>query len=166
MKERKFIRWYWALHLFALLSALSLLPLIWIGNVPEENRHSVLILCGGLFWGFFFLEMLTLIPCSKLYWHLRQAHRRTKIHWRGDVRIGAISFFKNREGLFSDLIAFALTVTTLALYFLRVSNSWIVIFLVVLTLLSLNMRCLLNGRNRNLYLKLKKERRTHRDETN
>ena len=166
MKERKFIRWYWALHIFALLSALSLLPLIWIENVPEENRHSVLILCGGLFWGFFLLEMIALIPCGKLYWHLRQTHRRTKIYWRGAVRTGAFSFCKNREGLFADLIAFALTVTTVALYFLRVSNSWIVILLVVLTLLSLNMRCLLNGRNRNLYLKLKKERRTHRDETN
>lgn len=166
MKEKKFLGLYWSLYIFALLSSASLLPIIWIDKVPEEDKRSMLIICGGLFWGFFFIEMLSLIPCSKLYWSLRQTHRRTKVYWRGGIHIGAISFFKNREGMIADAIAFIFTAATVTLYFLKAADGWIVILLVVLTMLSLNIRCLLNGRNRNLYLKLKKERRNQKDEAN
>lgn len=163
-KEKKYLIWYRLLYVFAGISALSLLPLIWVNSIEETRRKVFIVLCGASFWGFLGLELLCLIPCSILYWYLRQIHRLDKVYWRGEVRIGVISFLKNREGLFADLFALVATVSTVILYFLKVQKSWIVIPFVVLTLFSWNLRSLLNGKNRNLYLKIKKARRRANNE--
>lgn len=164
MKEKKYLIWYRLLYVFAGLSALSLLPLIWIDMIEESRRKLFVIFCGVSFWGFLGLEMLCLIPCTILYWHLKETHRRDIVNWSGKVRTGAIAFMKNREGLFADVFALVVTIVTVVLYLLKIEASWVVIPFVVLTLFSWNLRTLLNGKNRNLYLKIKKARRRANNE--
>lgn len=158
MKEKKYLIWYRLLYVFALLSSLSLLPLIWLGLVPEDHRSGVKLLCGVSFWGFLGLEMLCLIPCSAYGAHLRKANLSRKVYWRGNVSLGLISFAKNRAGLFADAAAIIVTTVTAVLYLLHVQTSSIVLPTIALTLLCWNFRSLLNGKNRYLYLKIIKSK--------
>lgn len=154
MKEKKFLVWYRLLYVFASVSALSLLPLIWVNQLAAESKKVIIILCGAFFWGLLGMELLCLIPCSVQYEQLSRRCRLTKPYWRGKVRVGVTSFFKNREGMIADIAAIVLAVTAILLYLFKVETSWIVIPCVVLTLFSWNLRCLLNGKNRYLYLRI------------
>lgn len=158
MRERKFLIWYRLLYVFATLSAMSLFPLIWVSHIQEDSRSTFLVLCGALFWGFLLAELLCLIPCSALYWHLRQIHRRDKVFWRGKVTVGLIAFAKNRIGFVSDIVAIVISIATVALYLLNVQSRWLVIPAISFTIFCWNIRSLLNGKNQNLYLKIKKSK--------
>lgn len=159
MRVQRFLLWYRLLYIFAFLSAISPLPIIWVGDLDSETRKRILWAVGACFWVGFLLELLLLIPCSHEYWYIRQKLQRVRIPWRGDVRIGVLSFARDLKGLISDIIALLLVILVTILFFLRVKISWIVIPAVTMALFSINLRCLLNGKNRNLYLKIQKQRR-------
>ncbi len=154
MTERKFEIWYRLLYVFAVLSACSLLPLIGINSLPLDSRDGLMLACGVFFWGFFLLELIYLFLCKRLRKNLAENYENIQVVWNGKINLGIAAMSRDSIGRYADIAAMGITIITLVLYIADVQNEWVVIPLIVLTILSWNARCLLNGKNRNLYKKI------------
>ena len=165
MTERKFEIWYRLLYVFAVLSACSLLPLIDLYKVPSGFRDLLMRVCGICFWGFLLLECVFLWLCRKLRQSLIGKYESTKIIWNGAIKPGITAISRDTIGRYADITALGITIITIILYIADVQSEWIVIPLIVLTFLSLNARCLLNGKNRNLHIKINTSKTKGKKET-
>lgn len=107
-----------------------------------------------LVWGSVIMEIVMIIQCQRIRKAMEFKLFKSKaIH---DSYPGIISFAKNREGVIADIVLFASAIFVALMLQLHVETAWMVLSGVFLFFLSLNMHCLLNGRNYRYYKAYKK----------
>lgn len=162
MREKRFVAWYWIRLLLAVLSVCAVLPILWIGAIPKDIQPLALKACGGMFWGSLLLELITLVPSSLLYRSLEPEYKKVKIRWRGAARMGIVSFCRTTSGMIVDAATVILSMFVIFLYASDAQNAWLIIPMIVLALLAWNLHALINGKNRYLYLKIKRAHQKRR----
>lgn len=126
--------------------ALLLIPLF-------ENPDVVNYILAGVFWLAIIAECILFRICTIERMKYEKIY---KIQHRQKLPIGLITFISNAEAVIADtvLLFSALSLTAIAIFQIR--SNWFILLVIVLLFLSLNLHCILNGRNYRYYKWYKK----------
>lgn len=124
-----------------------------VTNVYDGGIRKVLVyVVACLFWVGVICGFLLFFKANSLRKAIERKNRRNNKDISLDSRIGVVSFFKNREAKFCDVLLFASAILFAVLTVLKIEIEWLIIISATLLFLSFSLHCFLNGKN-YMYIK-------------
>lgn len=155
MQERRFVAWFNAVFAMAGVGWLALLSISFLHMIKEPLQTYLSYVIAGCFWGSLLVELLAVWQCGRCRKLLRKSGSIEKNGWRA---VGILSFGRNREGTIADLCMICAGLVVTVLIVLKVNTVWLVMGSVLLLFLTIQLHCLLNGKNYR-YMKLLNKKR-------
>jgi len=132
-------RWFWFSFTSFFISSAAILLMPYGSFEPDGNRQLAFSLA-GVFWLFFVLGFLFLIPIGK-----QRRNDRRYLYYSG---FPFFRFFSNKPAVFFDVLLIAGIVTlAVSLFVIRTLPGWVTLTGTFATVLSLKMHGLFNGKN-------------------
>lgn len=145
MHARKFKQYFkcTVAMVFVAFAALLCIPLLQSHEIGRNKTLSYVL--AGIFWASILLEQIFLHKCSSERKQIRNRSRRKRR--KECAEEGLMRFFKTRESIVAAIICFISTMMTVGLAVFQIQTRGAVIISVAMWFLSLNLYCLLNGKN-------------------
>lgn len=124
-----------------------------ITDIYGDGISRVMVyVVAGVFWIGIICGFALFFKTNSLRRLIERKNRSSDILTSPNSKIGAISFFKNREAGVCDVVLFLSALLFAILIIFKIDVEWLVIISATLLFLSFNLHCFLNGKN-FIYLK-------------
>lgn len=138
------------------LSSVSLFLIPFADINGQGIQKAFAYVAAAVFWSGFILEIIFVFASSCD----RKKIEKKRVDAGGEpskkTGVGAITFFSNRLAAAADSIFIVTAIAVAVLSVLKVKNNIIVMFVTAIMFFSLNMHCILNGRNYRYYANARK----------
>ena len=155
MQERMFKVWLNVVFAMVGVGCLALLGISFLHLIQEPLQTYFAYAIAICFWGSLSVECFATWKCRQYRKQLRTSRRKEKKSWR---TAGILSFGKNREGVIADFGMIGSALLVVVLVVLEININWLVVGSVLLLFLTIQLHCLLNGKNYR-YMKLLNRKR-------
>lgn len=119
-----------------------------ITNVYGNGISKVMVyVVACVFWIGIICGFVLFFKADSLRKVIGRKNRRNNIVISSGSRIGAISFFRNKEAGVSDAFLFASVILFAILTIFRIEIEWLIIISAALLFLSFSLHCFFNGKN-------------------
>lgn len=130
-----------------IISGISILC-VPITNVYGNGISKVMVyVVACVFWIGIICGFVLFFKADSLRKVIGRKNRRNNIVISSGSRIGAISFFRNKEAGVSDAFLFASVILFAILTIFRIEIEWLIIISAALLFLSFSLHCFFNGKN-------------------
>ena len=130
-----------------IISGISILC-VPITNVYGNGISKVMVyVVACVFWIGIICGFVLFFKADSLRKVIWRKYRRNNIVISSGSRIGAISFFRNKEAGVSDAFLFASVILFAILTIFRIEIEWLIIISAALLFLSFSLHCFFNGKN-------------------
>ena len=119
-----------------------------ITNVYGNGISKVMVyVVACVFWIGIICGFVLFFKADSLRKVIGRKNRRNNIVISSGSRIGAISFFRNKEAGVSDAFLFASAILLAILTIFRIEIEWLIIISAALLFISFSLHCFFNGKN-------------------
>lgn len=130
-----------------IISGISILC-VPITNVYGNGISKVMVyVVACVFWIGVICGFVLFFKADSLRKVIERKDRRNNIVIYSGSRIGAISFFRNKEAVLCDALLFASAMLFAILTIFKIDMEWLIIISAALLFLSFNLHCFVNGKN-------------------
>ena len=144
MHARKFKQYFkcTVATVFVAFAALICIPILQFHEIGRNKTASYIL--AAIFWTSMLLEQILLRKCSLERKQIRNRSRRRK---KEKSKKGLMRFFGTKEAIAAAMVCLISAIATVGLAVFQIQERGAVIISVAIWFLSLNLCCILNGRN-------------------
>lgn len=147
MLKKKYKLFFSLSFICFIISGISILC-VPITNVYGNGISKVMVyVVACVFWIGIICGFVLFFKADSLRKVIGRKNRRNNIVISSGSRIGAISFFRNKEAGVSDAFLFASVILFAILTIFRIEIEWLIIISAALLFLSFSLHCFFNGKN-------------------
>lgn len=140
------IKRYFSVAVFFAGFSAVLMMLIPLVDILGTERHTLdTYIVAASFWISIVLELWMVHRCSAERKWMERKKCRHRSHTR--ARAGVLSFHKTRAGTITDHVMLLTAVAVAVVVGIRARSQWLIVGCASMLYLSINLHCLLNGKN-------------------